>query len=110
MRIDWTDEGTAHLRNGDESSEVVGVLMFLDQSAQWLVVPSLPSKAEGTNLHIDDDRSDALRSEREELALMMDGPTRDALIAEWRGRAHLFRDETRDLAEMGARVYARRWR
>lgn len=106
MNVTWKDDEHAVLRATDEVSEdVFAILMFHDQTAIWSISMSMrPERF----IEVDEDRRLAFVEERQRIARLPDS-TREPLVAEWLGRVRMFRDETRDLALLGAKLTFRRW-
>lgn len=59
-------------------------------------------------INVDPEQTEQFREERLSIA-RLDQSVRPALEAEWEGRIRLYRDDSRALAEIGARVEAKRW-
>lgn len=108
FRLEWDSNDDARVIANDGT--VVGGLHWEYLSSGWLFerydVQGDPLGME--MIEIDHDQRMTFVRERQEVA-RLDEATRPAIVAELEGRQRMFRDESKDLASLGARVKARQW-
>lgn len=89
-------------------AEWVGTLHFDPIAVEWIWTPLDRSDNPGTPHSFDIDRQEQAKLRQDyNQALATQGATSDALMVEVRGRIALHRDETQDLAILGAKMQAR---
>lgn len=106
MRFDSRDgDASLYVING----EPVGTLGW--NGLEWWFYGlsfELENEGEPVFIDVDDAQRQAFNEQRAAVATMPEGALRDTAQAEYDGRVRLHRDETRELAQMRARMEAKR--
>lgn len=89
----------------DEGTEL-GVLYFDPDAYSWHVLSTNGSSMK--TIEIDPEAEQAFREEHQRIVAESGNALQPALLAELKGRVAAYRDEHRDMAEIGARLFFRR--
>ena len=117
IEVRWADENEACILIEDFAVNYqqpfrIGTLKWSDSSCCWTFVrhaPDGPMVESPVLISVDPEGEDTWRRQRQEIAVQPNEALRMALDAELDGRLHTFRDDTRDVAVLGAKVQAREW-
>lgn len=114
IRFEWTDDDACWVLASPEEGDPLRIATLGWNGGEWWLWMVDPS---GDIIHSDDHRRfidvdpeerEEFERERQRIASQPDS-IRPVLEAELKGRRQLQRDETRDVAMMAARIYAKTW-
>lgn len=110
FELTWLDQDTAEVYAANEQTPVVGELFW--NGNEWLFIPHDKEGEQVMDLRYipcDPDGEKAEREDEQRIAIQQPEGIRAALMAELNGRRQLRRDDTRELAVVGAKIEARKW-
>lgn len=106
LTVTWLDEDKGLVSASTDGKDPLPCGTVFWAGDEWLYQPGSESPTQAIN--VDPEQTEQFRQERLAIAYR-DASVRPALEAEWEGRIRLYRDDSRVLAEIGARVEAKRW-